>query len=82
MDMAGVQGGEVWYVTYLGDRVMENRFYLFNVQLPATLDRLLRANPTDRHLYSNEFLYNFDMVMRLWMQRFAESKAEWASTIS
>lgn len=34
------------YKTYLGDTISENRFYMFNIQIPSTLDRILMA-PTD-----------------------------------
>ena len=31
------------YKTYLGDTISENRFYMFNIQIPSTLDRILMA---------------------------------------
>ncbi len=34
------------YKTYLGDTISENRFYMFNIQIPSTLDRILMA-PTE-----------------------------------
>jgi len=37
------------YKTFLGDTIVENRFYMFNIQIPSTLDRILMApNDTKR----------------------------------
>jgi hypothetical protein len=38
------------YTTFLGDIILLNKYYLFNTQVPATLQRLLQ-NPVT---YSNE----------------------------
>lgn len=60
------------YVTYLGDTVVENRFYMFNIQIPSTLDRILMApNGTRRAQYQKEILYNFNPIMHAWIKRFA-----------
>lgn len=37
------------YKTFLSDTIVENRFYMFNIQIPSTLDRILMApNDTKR----------------------------------
>lgn len=64
------------YVTYLGDTISENRFYMFNIQIPSTLDRVLMApNSTRRADYQKEILYNFNAVMYAWMERLSESQS-------
>lgn len=36
------------YKTFLGDIIDENKFYMFNVQIPSTLDRILLAPNANR----------------------------------
>ena len=55
------------YKTYLGDIITENKFYMFNIQIPSTLDRILLApNSTKQSEYQLEIKYNFKAVMTAW----------------
>jgi hypothetical protein len=49
MEVSEFLGGQVFdYKTYLGDTISENRFYMFNIQIPSTLDRILMAPDVTR----------------------------------
>jgi hypothetical protein len=83
MEVSNFLGEQTFdFKTYLGDIIAENRFYMFNIQIPSTLDRILMA-PTDarRAEYQKEIEYNFNNIMQAWIDRFAQSDEEWASTI-
>jgi hypothetical protein len=53
MEASSFLGSENFsYMTYLGDVISENKFYMFNVQIPSTLDRIMMApNGTSRAQY-------------------------------
>lgn len=55
MEVSSFLGGQTFdYKTFLGDTITENRFYMFNIQIPSTLDRILMApNETRRSQYQN-----------------------------
>jgi len=43
------------YTTFLGDVIQENKYYMFNTQIPATLQRLI-SSPI---VYSNKTVNTF-----------------------
>lgn len=58
------------YTTFLGDKILLNKYYLFNTQVPATLQRLLQNPvfygnatvhiiPETNAIYYNEIVYNY-----------------------
>lgn len=83
MEVSSFLGNENFdYKTYLGDTIAQNRFYMFNIQIPSTLDRILMApNDTKRAEYQKEIQYNFNGVMQAWTDRFTESDQQWSNTI-
>lgn len=75
MEASNFLGEETFdYKTYLGDTIKENRFYMFNIQIPSTLDRILMApTETRRAEYQREIEYNFNNIMQAWIDRFSQS---------
>lgn len=63
------------YTTFLGNSITENKYYLFNTQVPATLQRLLQnpisqgggvtsTVPSVSSYYYQELVYNYKQIVR------------------
>lgn len=59
------------FVNFEGQTVTENWFYMFNVQIPSTLDRIVReTDPVLLAKYKTEMENNFYNVVVAFHDRF------------
>jgi hypothetical protein len=80
------------YTTFLGDVIEENKYYLFNTQLPATLQRLIRNPfnltnstmpiiPPTSSIYYKEITQNYLGVVDEFDKKFTDTLALWSQTV-
>lgn len=65
------------YVTYNGDLIVENQFYLLNVQIPATLDRIMYYNGLSMNPHEKELTRNFYDMVGLYQRTYQRYKEFW-----
>ena len=59
------------YITAYGYPIDENKYYMFNVQIPSTLDRVVYTKDSElQKTYTNELEYNFYKVVEAYEHNF------------
>lgn len=81
------------YTTFLGDVIKENKYYLFNTQIPATLQRLISSPivysnrtvniiPPTNYDYYTEIKYNYQQVVYEFDVKFNTTLQVWSDNIN